>query len=235
MAVNLSVMNSMIYVMTLIKNQRLNVNGQEPAVTMANIVLQRMLAPPFVYRFNRFSFSVPVTQAGGTDYSVVLPTLGIIETQWLTDSASKIFELEGAVSIPKVSAIRRPQKVAPVYDDNAGNITLRFSSVPDQAYTAYFDAQNKAPIITSPGETFGPVPDEFGHLFNIGMLSQGALLVNDSRFTIWERQFIGGILATQDGLDAQAKAIFFEQMLNFGRVATRSQGAAQAGTQGRQQ
>ena len=41
-------MNSVVFAQTLIKNQRLNVNGQEPGLTMANIVLQRILGPPCI-------------------------------------------------------------------------------------------------------------------------------------------------------------------------------------------
>lgn len=236
MSVTLTVQNAMNFVTPILKNQRLNVTNQEPGLTMANIVLQRMLGSPFVWRFNRGSFTIAITTLGGTDYVEVVDDLGRIETQWLTDPASsQIFDLQGAVSLSKVSATRRPMLVAPQYDDNDGNITLRFNSVPDRDYNANFDYQRKAPLIQSYGQTFGPVPDEFGYLFNKGMLSEGALIVNDSRFTIWEKDFIAGLLATQDGLDAQAKAIFFEQMLNTGRTATRSQGAAQSGVQGRQQ
>lgn len=235
MAVTLTILNSMNFVTPILKNQRLSVTNQEPGLTMANIVLQRMLGSPFVWRFNRGNFTIDITTAGGTDYVKAVADLGRIEQQWLVDPANNIKELQGAVSLAKVSSTRRPMTVAPQFDDNAGNITFRFNSIPDQAYTANFDYQRKAPLIQSYGEDFGPVPDEFGYLFNKGMLSEGALLVNDSRFPIWEKDFIAGLLATQDGLDAQAKAIFFEQMLNTGRTATRSQGAAQSGVQGRQQ
>lgn len=235
MASTLTLGNSIVFASTLIKNQRLNVNNQEPALTMGNLVLQRMLGAPFIWRFNRGSFSIPITNAGGTDYAVTLANLGRIETQWLTNSTGAILELNGAVELAKVSTSRRPTHVAPVYDDNAGTITFRFSAIPDQNYTAWFDYQKRPSLMTSSASTFGPVPDEFSYLFNKGYLAEAALLVNDSRFPIWQRDFVGGLLATQDGLDAQAKAIFFEQMLNTGRTATRSQAAGQSGAQARGQ
>lgn len=229
----------MTYVSTLLDNQRLNVNGLEPGLTMANTVLQRMLGAPFIWRFNRTNIAVPITEAGGTDYTVALDDLGRIETQWLSDLTDpdnvKIFELKGLQSVPKFSTVRRPTEAGPVYDDNQGNITFRFNSVPDQDYTAYFDYQRKAVRLTSYGETFAPVPDEFGYLFSKGLLAEAGLLTNDSRFPIWEKDFIAGMLATQDGLDAQAKAIFYEQMLNVGRTSVRSQMAGQGGAQGRMQ
>jgi hypothetical protein len=224
----------MTYVSTLIDNQRLNVNNLEPGNTMANTVLQTMIGAPFVWRQNRFTFQVPITPGGGTDYDISVPTLGFIETQWLVDDDGNVYELNGATSLAVVSAVRAPTLVSPQYDDNAGNITLRFNGVPDQNYTAFFDAQNAAPLITGPANTFSPFSDYFGYLFNKGMLSEGALLVNDSRFSIWRAEWIAQTLATQDGLDAQAKDMFFNQFMNTTRTAQRSQGMGQSGTVGRQ-
>jgi hypothetical protein len=236
MAVSLTIMNAMNFVTPILKNQRLNITNQEPGLTMANIVLQRMLGAPFVWRFNRDHIEFLISKLNGTDYQSNIVDLGRIEAQWLTDQAgTTIFELQGATALAKVSSTRRPMTVAPQFDDNQGNITFRFNSIPDKSYIANFDYQRKARLLQSYGEDFGPVPDEFGYLFNKGLLAEGALIVNDARFPIWEKDFIAGLLATQDGLDAQAKAIFYEQMLNTGRTASRSQGASQSGIAGRQQ
>lgn len=232
--VNISVQNSITYVQTILKNQRLWVNNLEPGITTANIILQRMLGAPFIWRFNRATTSFLINETGGNDYAVSIPDLGRIETQWLQDAGGVKHSLNGAQSLACSTSKRRPTQVAPVYDDNEGEITFRFESVPDQVYTAFFDYQQKARLLTGPSDTFGPVPDEFGYLFNKGMLAEGAILVNDSRFPIWERDFIAGLLATQDGLDAQAKTIFYDQMLNNGRTSLRSQGLTQSGTAGRQ-
>ena len=229
----LTINNAIVYAQTLIKNQPLNVNNLEPALTMANTVLQRMLGSPFVWRFNRGTLSIQINQTAGPDYTMYLPNLGRIERQWLVDNANTIHDLSGEVEMAKVSSVRRPVKVAPVYDDNAGNITFRFNSVPDQPYTAWFDYQQKAPLLTGYGDTFSPVPDEFGYLFNKGFLSEAAQLVNDSRFELWRREYVYGILSAQDGLDEQAKSIFLAQMLNDGRSAFRSQSAGKMGADGR--
>lgn len=233
MSATLSIMDSLAFVVTLLKNQRLDINNLQPGLGMANNVLGTMLGPPFIWRTNRSSFQLAITQAGGTDYSLLVADLGRIETQWLTSDAGDIFELKGAQSLARVSAKRRPMEVAPVYDDGSGNVTLRFNAVPDRNYTAWFDYQRRAPKVTSFAQTFAPVEDEFAFLFNKGLLSEGALAVNDSRFTIWRREWVAGVLATQDGLDEQAKAIFFEQMMNQGRTAVRSQAAGQSGSAGR--
>ena len=228
-------MNSVVFAQVLIKNQRLNVNGQEPGLTMANITLQRILGPPFAWRQNRATLSFPIAALGGTDYAISVPNLGRIETQWLTDAAGGIHELEGATSMAKVGASKRPTKVAPVYDDNAGNITFRFNGVPNANYTAWFDYQQKAQLITSWANPWGVIPDECGYIYNKGFLALAGLLVNDARITIWEKDFVSALLGAQDGLDEQAKAIFLGQWLSDARSATRSAAAVQGGTAGRSQ
>ena len=323
MAITLTIENAFAYVSTNLGNQRLNVNGLEPGNTCANKVLQRMLASPFIWRFNRANLAIALVPAGWvqiltqqfisaagvqsikytfngsqvlavgstvtlqaipgatalngtqqtvtasaagtftiqtgsgsvnsaatnttgaagpniagatgqTDYTAVLEDLGRIETQWLTDTSGTIYELNGVQSVARNSTAKRPTQMGPVYDDNAGDITFRCNAVPDQVYTAYFDYQRKAPLITGPGFTFSPVPDEFGYIYNTLLLAECALLVNDARFNVWEQQGVAALLATQDGLDAQAKDIFYNQMINAGRTNMRGQMATQSGAQGRQ-
>jgi hypothetical protein len=234
MPIEISVQNVLTYVQTLIDNQRLNVNNMEPAVTMSNTVLGTMLGPPFAWRQNRATVTFPISTVKGTDYTISIPDLGFMENQWLDDGEGNIMELNGSTSLSRVSYQRRPTHIAPQYDDNQGNITFRLNSVPDAAYAAFIDYQQAATLIQSPADTFQPLSDYFGYLFTKGMLSEGALLVNDSRFAVWRAEWIAQMLATQDGLDAQARDMFFNQFMNTTRTAMRSQGMAQGGTAGRQ-
>ena len=234
MAVTLNVQNAITYAETVLKNQRMNVNNQEPGRTAANNVLQTMLSPPFIWRQNRSNLSFPVTETNGTDYVLSVLDMGWIETQWIVDAQGNKFELKGAQSLPQVQTKRQPTVLAPVYDDNQGSITFRVNSIPDEPYTVFVDYQRAAPVIKSFGTTFAPMPDACGYLFNRGVLAECALLVNDSRWEQWKGEWLAGLLATQDGLDAQAKAIFYDQMLNAGRTSLRSQGLTQSGTAGRQ-
>ena len=235
MATTQNIMNSIVSVQTLIKNQRLNVNGQEPAFTAANLTLQRILGPPFIWRQNRASLAINISPLSGTDYTVSVPNLGRIETQWLQDATGKVMELTGDVVLARAAAVQRPTKVAPQYDDNLGNITFRFNAVPDKPYTAFFDYQQKAQLITSWASPWGVIPDECGYIYNHGFLAICSQLVGDARFTIWNRDFVAALLGAQDGLDEQAKAIFLSQWLSDARSMTRSQGAVQGGVAGRQQ
>lgn len=234
MATTLTVQDGLTFTRAYIKQQPVNVNNQQPGLGMAQIILNIILGPPFVWRFNRLTFNIPITTAGGTDYVNYLPLLGHLETQWLTDAQGKFYELGGEVTLAKVGMTKQPTKVSPQYDDNQGNITFRFNSIPDKNYTAYFDYQQKAPLITGYGQPLGTVPDEFAHIFYTGLLTWCGMLVNDARFPIFEKRFLADLLAAQDGLDAQAKIIFMGEWLEFTRTAMRSQGSAQQGIGGRQ-
>ena len=180
MALTITVQDGLTFCKAYIKQQTLFVNNQQPALGAAQIILNTILGPPFVWRTNRSNFSIPILAAGGTDYTVSVPDLGHIETQWMQDAGGKIHQLGGAVSLARVGSQKQPTKVAPQYDDNLGNITFRFDAVPDQAYTAYFDYQIKAPLVTGTAQSLGTMPDELCHLFFVGVLAWAGMLVNDS-------------------------------------------------------
>jgi hypothetical protein len=234
MASTLTLQNTMTWASTLLKNQQFIVSNMEPALTIANIILQRILGPPFRWRFNRGNLTIAVSTLGGTDYSMSLPFFGRVEENWITDVSGNIYELGGAVSLPKVSAQSRPLKIAPQYDDNNGNITFRLQYVPDQSYTVSIDYQQKPQLMTSPGSPWGVVPDEFSYIFNLGFLMWAGSLVNDPRIPIWEQYFVAALLGAQDGLDEQAVNIFLGQFLNDAKTIARSQAAVQGGSAGRQ-
>lgn len=232
MASTLTVKDAILFTTSYIKQQRFNINNQQPGLGAAQIILQRLLGPPCIWRFNRRSLNFAISQGGGTDYVQTVTDLGRIETQWLVDSnpgptAGTIHQLTGAVALPRVSGVKRPTKVAPQYDDNAGNITFRFNSVPSGNFTAYFDYQAKAPLLDSYARTFTPVPDEFAFIFFQMFLAWGSALVNDARFPIFVRQGISSLLGAQGGLDEQSKQIFVGEWMDFFATVSKSNLRAQ--------
>jgi hypothetical protein len=232
-ALTLTVQNAITFTRAYIKQQSLFVNNQEPALGAAQIVLNTILGPPFTWRTNRSNVSIAINTPGGSDYTVYVPTLGHIETQWMIDDNGKNYQLGGAISLAQVGGEKQPTKVAPQYDDNAGNVTFRFDSIPDKRYTAYFDFQQKAPLVTSAAQPLGTMPDELGHLFYVGFLAWAGMLVNDARFPIWEKRFLADLLSMQDGLDDQAKMIFAGEWTNLTRTVMRSAGSTQGAMAGR--
>jgi len=229
MPVTLTLQNTMNWAASILKNQPQMVNDQEPAVTCANIILATMVGPPMRWRFNRRTFSFPITQAGGTDYAQYLPLFGFLETQWLVDSDGAIHELNGAMSLPKVTSQGQPMQVAPQYDDNLGNITFRVKNAPNANYTVGGDFQMKPQLMTSAGSTWGVVPNEFLYIFDQGYMALIMLLVNDSRFPIFEGYFIARLLNAQQGLSEQEKNIFLQDWLRATATVAAMQGSVNLG------
>jgi hypothetical protein len=233
MATTLTLRNSMNFVSAFLKNAPQMVNNLEPALTAANIVLGTMLGPPMRWRFNRRQVSFGVTTAGGTDYIQAVPDFGFLETQWLTDASGNVHQLEGRVTLAIESHQGMPTRIAPQYDDNAGNITFRVANLPDAAYTIYGDYQRKMERMSSDASSWGTVPDEFEYIFNQGFLSLMMLIVNDARFPIFEQYFVSRLLGAQDGLTDQERNIFVANWLALSTTLARGQGAANSGISGR--
>ena len=229
MATTLTLQAAINFATPILKNQPLMISNFEPALTGANIVLSTILGPPFKWRFNRNTFTIAITQGAGTDYAQALSDFGFLETQWLTDAGAKIHQINGAVSLAKETATGRPTRVAAQYDDNAGNITFRFDRLPDQNYSFYGDYQKKAVLMSSPASPWGVVPDEFSYIYNDGFLAMMMLLVNDSRFPIFENYFISRLLGAQDGLTDQERDIFLANWMRVLQTVARSQGSANLG------
>lgn len=232
MATTLTLQNSINFVAPILKNQPLMVSGFEPALSAANMVLQTILGPPFKWRFNRNTFSFAITGAA-TDYVEALADFGFLETQWLKDASGSILPLQGAIALPIDSNPARPTKIAIEFDDNAGNLTFRMDRKPDAAYTVYGDYQKKAALLTSAASVWGTVPDEFSYIFNEGFLCRMCLLVNDSRFPVFENYFVAHLLGAQDGLTDQERNIFLANWANVSQTLQRAMGAVNAGVAGR--
>jgi hypothetical protein len=235
MANQLTIQNSLNFVSSFIAQQTLLVNGMDPALTMANMILQRMLKPPFIWRGNRGTLAQLITNFLGSDYVTSAPTLDRIETQWLVDGSGNIYELTGALSIPRPTSgnVTRPSVVSPQYDDGNGNITFRFNAIPDQEYTAYFDFQQKPTPLTSLGMGFAPMSDDFAYIFNALFLGWAGWINRDARAPIWVAEGISALLGAQDGLSEQAKAIFLQDWLATMGTVTRATQAAQMGSAAR--
>ena len=231
MASGKTLQDTMTWVGTLIKGQPLTVTNMEPALTFGNLVLGRGLGPPMKWRFNRATINFPISAAGGTDYQVAVGNLGWIEEQWILDSAGVIHKLEGMQSLPKTTSSYRPGKMSPQYDDNAGNITFRFDAIPTANDTVYVDFQQKAPLMTSPGSTWAPIPDEYGYIYNKLYLALAAALVNDARAAQWSAEGVSALLGAQKGLTAQERAIFLMQWDREMQTLASSQDMGKLGTQ----
>lgn len=227
----LNLRNTMNFAGPFLKNQPQEVSNMEPAVMVGNIVLSMMLGPPLRWRQNRREISFAIN-GSATDYLQSVANFGFIESGWLVDSQNNQYSLNGAVELPMCVSVKRPERIAPQFDDNAGNITFRMETIPDAAYTCYVDFQQTAPLITSPASGWGPVPDYFNYIFNFGYLAVIALLTNDSRFPIFEKWFIGRLLNAQGALSEQERNIFLANWATAMVTVKRADMAGMAGLSG---
>jgi hypothetical protein len=221
-----------------LKNQETTTSNLEPALTSGNKVFQRLLSAPFSWRWNRgtASFGTSVTTPATVDYVAAIPDFGFMEDAWLVDPSGTSYPIEGRLSLPidtSAMSVTRPTLIAPQLDDNAGNITWRLKNGPDQAYDVVITYQKKPAILLCTAYTFAPVPDEFAFLFQAGFLKEMSLLVNDSRYPIFAKEFASIILGLQDGLDEQAKAIFLASLDLYAGTAQRAQGMGKLGLESR--
>lgn len=209
-----------------------------------NMVLSHMLSAPLRWRWNRntFSFTCVPNSSGPPpvvakfDYSVFLSDFGYLEDQWSVDPVnSDVYPLEGAISIPRPTNLTpsRVTAIAPQDDDGNGNITFRCKQIPNKAYVIEGTYQRKAPFLVSMASTVGPLPDEFAYVFNLGYLALSSLLINDSRFGVFERYYISRLLSLHGGLDEQQMALFTGNWTNYTASVQRAQSKTAQATQAR--
>ena len=194
--------------------------ANEPAFSIANQVLQQLLAPPLAWPWNRKTNAGTAMVAGTQDYTVVLTDFGWLEKATIT-LGSAINELEIAGVLPEESKQARPMRIAAQTDDGAGNIKFRLFPVPDQAYTLTLTYQAAAPLFTKLTQTWAPVPDRLQHLYTTGFLARAYELADDGRFPMTLQLFLSQVAAANSGLSETQKNLFLWEAMRNGRQMSR--------------
>lgn len=215
--------------------QRLNSGvgsiANEPGLTAANKVMQTILAPPLKWSWNRFENSSIVCTPGVTDYVVSLPNWGWAEKFkiFLAAANPPAVEIEVSQVLSQEFTPNRPASCAPIFDDNAGNITFRLMPPPDQAYQVTITGQNAPILATSLTSTWAPIPDRYAFLYEQGLLAliQGTY---NTQFYLanWEI-FLRQLVAASEGLTETEKAIFLDEQLRAARTGQNSAIGTQQG------
>ena len=227
MASTVTLQSTVNWALPFLEQQPLAINGMEPALSSANLVLQTMLGPPFAWAWNRKMISYT---SNGQDYQAILSDFGFLEggtVQAVTGGKAWEISVRNLLLVDAQSA--RPAFVSPLIDDGMGNITFRLSPAPDQGYNVVLPYQRKPPQLMSFGYTWSPVPDEKNYICQWGFLSLMSLIGNDARFSEYNIKFITALLAAQGGLSEMEKNIF---LANWTRVMQNLQ-SSQLGTQER--
>jgi hypothetical protein len=234
MSVTRNLQSSALFSMPFLGYQPVNVSNGEPAITAANLTKQTILGPPFKWNYNRASFSI-TTDVDSQDYYVTLGDFGFLEQVWLTDPTGKVAEIEVRSSLAAESAIKRPSSAAAQLLDDTGNITLRINTIPDQTYVIDGLYQMAPVLMSSLANTWGPIPDHHGYIYDWGFLSYVSLLTKDARFPIFGQKFVSHLLGAQEGLTALQRNIFLGNFLEVVNQQGRAQMTTQQGVAARSQ
>jgi hypothetical protein len=94
----------------------------------------------------------------------------------------------------------RPHDISAQGDAGDGNITFRLIPCPDQPYPVAITLQQKPPIITGTNTTWAPIPDEYSHIYNWGLLALMYMFADDPRFQMANSKFIANLISSSSGL-----------------------------------
>jgi len=242
MATTITISNTLAWIYAfLVGRPTTGVGGfaNEPGLTSANFIMQTILAPPFKWEWNRKRALTAITTVPGTsDYTIALTDYGWLEKATLVNpnpvgAEAPNHELEIYEVLAKEGKKNRPDKIAVLLDDNAGNITFRLFPVPDKIYTVDLDYQ-KAPILASVlTTTWAPIPDKLAFLYEQGLKAQMQGMYNVQLYLAGMEMFYRQLVAAAEGLSEMEKAIFLEDSLRIARTRTAELTSTQQGKQAR--
>jgi hypothetical protein len=166
-----------------------------------------------------------ITQDGATAWTnggfiglnhTTVYNFGWIETASVQTTNPNTFQPEWKEIEPKIclgldSARSRPHSISAQVDDGNGNITFRLMPVPDKAYPVSITLQQKPTLMKGLGSFWAPIPDEYSHIYNWGLLSLLFLFADDPRFQMANSKFVAHLLSASQGLTETEKNIFLSQ------------------------
>ena len=88
--------------------------------------------------------------------------------------------------------------------------------VPDKAYPVTITMQQSAQLITSLNQTWSPLPDDLGYVYQMGLLSFAYEFADDSRWAPTRQRFIAALLGAAQGLSQTEVDIF---LANFNAIS----------------
>jgi hypothetical protein len=239
MATTILLSNTRDWVLAFIVQRLINGVGgvaNEPFLTGANKIMQTILAPPFKWSWNRRENSSIVCTPGVTDYTISgMNDWGWLEKAkgFLSTNTPPAFEIEVYQVLTQEFTPNRPQQVAPILDDNAGNITFRLMPPPDQAYTITLTYQKAAILATALTGTWAPIPDRYAFLYEQAMMGLMQGMYNAHLYAANMEMFFRQLVGAAEGLTDTEKSIFLEDQLRILRMGQSSQIAVTQGKQTR--
>lgn len=205
----------------------------EPGLTIANLLMQTIMAPPFKWSWNRVETTYPLPKTD-TDVIVTLANWGWLEKATVSDG-SAVIELEVSQVLAVDPKNNRPQKIAPQVDNNDGTIVFRTLPAADKDYVIALTFQKAPALATSLGNsTWAPIPDRYAFLYERGMMAHLQAMYSPQLYALNLEVFFRQLIASAEGLTETEKAIFLEDQLRILRMGQYSSMGAAQGKQARQ-
>jgi hypothetical protein len=214
--------------------------GNEPATTIANMVVNFILSAPFTWPTNRAEDTSLTTVAGQSDYPLTIAAFGFLEKLSLIAANGKYWDVKTIYNTAALNKnndqTKRPDAVSVNLLNPGTGVTLRFACM-DAVYTNCITTYQKAPVLfTATSQdwfTQCNLPQSQMHIYNNLFLGE-ALQVDgdDQSAAIYRRRGMAALLATAEGLTEMQKSMIFQQAM-FSDIQTiaanlRTQTAAQA-------
>lgn len=213
MASTITIQNTVTWEKAFLEQQPVLINGEEPALSSAQLVMQTMLGPPFAWPWNRGIVNF-VTAA--QDYTVSgLTAFSFLEGGSVkgTSTGAKAMAIAVKHFLELDENQARPLFVGAYIDDGAGNITFRMTPSPDDTYSVTLPYQRKSPVLYSIAQSWAPIPDEKNYICQWGHLALMSLIGNDARFNEYNSKFVTSLLSAQGGLTDLERNLFLGNWL----------------------
>ncbi len=240
MPVTRNIQSSILFALPFIGYQPANISNGEPAVNAANLIKQTILGAPFTWPWNRTAFEIAIPTVDGfgdidlvQDYQIGTVNFGYLEKAWLTDvDTGEVKPLAIVPGLAAESAVMRPQSIA-IQGQDDDTVTLRINALPDRPYLLSGFYQLTPPSVTSPASSWGPIPDNYGYIYDWGFLGMLAMITKDVRQPVFQQKFVSHLLGAQDGITATQRNIFIGEWLALMGEAGRNQLNTQQAVQAR--
>lgn len=156
------------------------------------------------------------TNVGAIPNASASYNFGWIENASVQDpTSSKWIQIENKVDLALDAASSRPQFIAAELTGTLG-ITFRLMPVPDKAYPVAITLQQSPSLITSLNQTWSPLPDDLGYVYNTGLLAWAFEFSDDGRAGQKRQEFVARLLGAAQGLSATEIDIF---LANFNALS----------------
>ena len=195
--------------------------ANEPAISIGNMVMSTILAPPFTWPFNRDEFDITLV-ASQQDYTFGVTDFAYLEkVSLLSVDGNDGFELKSVYNTNSLGRATQNQTAQPnsvsVKQFTPGtNVDLRFLSIPDQAYLGTLTYQMQIDSFTALDQDWSPLPDEFMPIYNNLFLAEAMAVADDAREQTYRLRGIAALLAKSTGLSDMQVNAFLAQYISRG-------------------